>query len=380
MSNIAQLEKELATTRRLLADKETVFDNILDSTLAGYWDWYIQDEYEYMSPTFKKMFGYEDHEIENHPDSWQRMIHPDDLSYVFEVYNKHVSSKGEYPYDNEVRYYHKDGSIVWVYCRGKVIEWDEEGNPVRMVGCHVDITKLKEAEQTEIYARELEKRNKELQQFAYVASHDLQEPLMTIKSFVELVENEFSHQLEEEVQMYLKYISTSAKRMSSLVRDLLEYSRLGKDRTKLEIDLAEIIRDVITDLKTNIEATQATIHYEKNLPTLEVYLTEMRLLFQNLISNAIKFRHPGVAPQIQITVEEQEKQWLFQISDNGIGIAPEHRERIFVIFQRLHNKSEYEGTGIGLAQCAKIVDLHDGKIWVDSTVGQGSTFSFTLPK
>ncbi|MEN7547406.1 PAS domain S-box protein [Rapidithrix thailandica] len=146
-AEIEKLKQELEHIKQKLHDKEMVFNNILESTLAGYWDWYIQKDYEYMSPTFKSMFGYKDHELPNSPDTWQKLIHPDDLPGVLEVFQKHIDTKGHFPYDNEVRYFHKDGSIVWVYCRGRVIEWDAKGNPLRMVGCHIDITERKQAEE-----------------------------------------------------------------------------------------------------------------------------------------------------------------------------------------------------------------------------------------
>ena len=160
--DVIQLKNEVAALRQQLQDKKLIFSTILESTLAGHWDWHIQDDYEYMSPTLKKMFGYEDHELPNKPEAWQKIIHPDDLPAVFAVFDKHVASKGKVPFNNEVRYYHKNGSIVWVYCKGEVIEWDAAGNPVRMVGCHVDITKIKRAEEIECYMRELELKNKEL--------------------------------------------------------------------------------------------------------------------------------------------------------------------------------------------------------------------------
>lgn len=372
-------ENQLKELKKKLRDQEILFDNILEGTLAGYWDWYIQDDYEYMSPGFKSMFGYEDHEIPNHPTAWQEIIHPEDLPYVFEVFDKHVSSKGKIPYDNQVRYFHKDGSVVWVYCRGKVIEWDEKGQPVRMVGCHVDITKLKKAEDTEKYAIQLEKKNKELQEFAYVASHDLQEPLRTINSFVEILKEEYEDKLDEDANTYLRYISEGAVRMSNLVNDLLDYNRLGANSPRKEVDLNKIVQQVQADLDATVKKKEAELIVE-SLPTVSGQETELRLLFQNLISNALKFSKKEVKPRIKVSCQEESSQYLFSIEDNGIGIEEEFRERIFVIFQRLHSASAYEGTGIGLALCRKIVDAHEGEIKVESVPGQGSKFLFTLPK
>ncbi|MEM1215397.1 MAG: PAS domain-containing protein, partial [Bacteroidota bacterium] len=373
------IQAELLETKAQLHDKQIVFDNILEGTMAGYWDWMIQEETEYLSPTFKQMFGYEDHELENSPLTWQRLIHPDDLPGVFEIFNKHVATKGAYPYDCEVRYFHKDGSIVWVFCRGKVIEWDEQGQPVRMVGSHVDITKLKQVERLENYNRLLEQKNSELEQFAYVASHDLQEPLRTITSFVEIFAEDHLDKLDAEGQRQLNYITQAAGRMSDLVKDLLDYSRLGKDRYLTDVDLKKVVNDIIKDIAKNIEESKVLLNVDA-LPTIRAYPHEIRVLFQNLLTNAIKFNNPDERPVVNITFAEEEKHWVFRVKDNGIGIAPKHQERIFVIFQRLHNQSVYEGTGIGLAQCKKIVELHRGEIGVVSEKGAGSTFFFTIPK
>lgn len=372
-------ENQLEELKKKLRDQEILFDNILEGTLAGYWDWYIQDDYEYMSPGFKSMFGYEDHEIPNHPTAWQEIIHPDDLPYVFEVFDKHVSSKGKIPYDNQVRYFHKDGSIVWVYCRGKVIEWDETGQPIRMVGCHVDITKLKKAEDTEKYAIQLEKKNKELKEFAYVASHDLQEPLRTINSFVDILKEEYEDKLDQDANTYLRYISEGAKRMSALVKDLLDYNRLGANSEHKDVDLNTIMEQVRADLNATVKKQEAEL-IVNSLPTVSGQETELRLLFQNLISNALKFSKKEVKPRIKVSCKEDGSQYLFSVEDNGIGIEEEFKERIFVIFQRLHSASAYEGTGIGLALCRKIVDSHGGEIKVTSVPGQGSNFLFTLPR
>ena len=378
VAEVNQLKEEIKNLKQQLHDKEIVFNNILDSTLAGYWDWYIQDNYEYLSPTFKSMFGYEDHELPNSPETWQKIIHPEDLKKVLKIFDKHVATKGEFPYDNEVRYFHKNGAIVWVYCRGKVIEWDNEGKPVRMVGCHVDITKLKQAEEAKKYMRQLEVTNKELEQFSYVASHDLQEPLRTVSGFTELLSKKYGDSLDKEGKLYIDYISQASVRMSELVKALLDYSRIGRAKKLKQVDCNQLIEAIKSDLSVRLAETNAKIEACK-LPLVKGYETELRLLFQNLISNAIKFSRPDIDPIIKVSAEKEANYWKFSVLDNGIGIEPEHQQRIFRIFQRLHNKNKYEGTGIGLAHCYKIIDLHDGKIWVESEPNVGSNFQFTIP-
>lgn len=377
-AEIQILKKRLAEAEKKLQDQQLLFDNILESTLAGYWDWYIQEEYEFMSPTFKAMFGYQDHEVPNHPSWWQQNIHPDDLPKVFDLFNKHVKSKGKVPYLNEVRYFHKDGSIIWVFCRGKIIEWDSEGNPKRMVGCHVNITPLKNAMyQIAEQKSELQDTNKELKQFNYIVSHDLQEPLNTIDSFVELLRSSNETQ-SANAKQYLEFISKSVSRMKRITKDLLDYSRIGKSKSLISINCNTLLEAVIDDLQSKIDQTNALIEVE-HLPTIVGYETDLCLLFLNLIGNAIKFKKAGEAPYVHIYAKKHRTYWQFAIKDNGIGIAVEHQERVFKIFQRLHTRTAYEGTGIGLAHCMKIVELHKGQIWVESAQDEGSTFYFTIP-
>lgn len=242
-----------------------------------------------------------------------------------------------------------------------------------------DITARKKTEQElHSFNHQLQVKNKELEQFAYIASHDLQEPLRTVKSFVDLLNQHYAELLEGQGKHFLHFISQATNRMEELVVGLLNYSRIGQSKQKSPVDCSELLREIKQDLASSISIAKATVH-SKGLPQVEAYPTELRQLFQNLIVNAIKFREDKRAPMITIRAERKKDHFLFQVADNGIGIAPQHLERIFVIFQRLHPQSDYEGTGIGLALCQKIVELHGGSIWGQSTLGKGSTFFFTLP-
>jgi PAS domain S-box-containing protein len=229
------------------------------------------------------------------------------------------------------------------------------------------------------YLKELERKNIELEQFVYIASHDLQEPLNTITSFISLIEEEHKDKLDKEGSAYIDYIRESANRMTMLITDILEYSRIGR-KSKFEVvDCNEIVRQVILDMNATLTETNAKITYDK-LPVIKGYPIEIRLLFQNLISNAVKFQKKNISPDIKILACEENEYWHFMIEDNGIGIDEKHQDKIFIIFQRLHNVRKYDGTGIGLAHCKKIIELHHGKIWVESVVDVGSKFHFTLPK
>ncbi len=243
-----------------------------------------------------------------------------------------------------------------------------------------DITERREAEARQHeYAENLKQKNTELEQFAYVASHDLQEPLRTVSGFVELLKRHYSDQADESVTKYINYITDASDRMRRLVQDLLDYSRLGRQRILEPIDCNLVVEEVLTDLTMSIEECQAVINIDR-LPVISGYATEMKQLFQNLLSNSLKFRKSGEPPVISISVIPKEEHWQFNVTDNGIGIEEKYWERIFIIFQRLHTKTEYEGTGIGLAHCKKITELHNGKIWVDSMADKGSIFYFTIKK
>lgn len=229
------------------------------------------------------------------------------------------------------------------------------------------------------YAIELERKNKELEQFAYVASHDLQEPLRTVSNYVELLEEKYSDTADLETKKHISFIKGATSKMQNLIKDLLDISRIGRSALRSAIDCNEILRTVIVELEVSIKESDAVIT-STVLPIVMGNEIELKQLFQNLISNAIKFRKKNVAPRITITAEEKNTEYLFTITDNGIGIPEKYKDKVFIIFQRLHNTDEYPGTGIGLATCNKIVTLHKGKIWVESVLGEGSTFHFTISK
>jgi PAS domain S-box-containing protein len=241
--------------------------------------------------------------------------------------------------------------------------------------------KGKRAEELIIANKELEFQNevnKVLEQFTYVVSHNLQEPLRTISNYIQVFEEDYSKILDENACKYLNLMDDSTKRMSMLLNSLSDISRLGRNIKLTNVDCKKIINDVIADLDTLIKTSNANIEVTE-MPVLNGYEIELRQLFQNLITNAIKFQKKDIQPKINIRSEKINDKWKFSISDNGIGVASVDFERIFDIFQRLHTDAEYEGNGIGLSNCKKIVQLHHGEIWIESYLGQGSTFHFTIP-
>lgn len=225
---------------------------------------------------------------------------------------------------------------------------------------------------------DLKRSNEELQQFAYAASHDLKEPLRAIISYSQLLEEYYRDKIDIEGKKFLDFILEGSYRMKKLIEDLLAYSRIATQNKTLKLtNLNDVLKDVLLNLQEATKETGAVINYGK-LPILAVNETQIMQLFQNLISNAIKFQSDEI-PNINISAEQKNNIWEFSVKDNGIGIEPEFFDRIFKIFQRLHTREEYPGSGIGLAICKRIVQMHGGKIWVDSEIGKGSTFYFTIP-
>lgn len=233
-------------------------------------------------------------------------------------------------------------------------------------------------EQIELQNKQLENSNKELKQFAYIASHDLKEPLRMIGAYTSLLDRRYAKKLDEGAKEFMGFITEATARMNSLLDDLLSYSKVGTQQLQKEwVKMDEIVEVALANLQLEVKQKQVKIHTAK-LPEVKVSRTQMGQLYQNLISNAIKFSNKQ-QPEIWIDVQKKGKSYNFSVKDNGIGIALEHQERIFEMFSRLHTRQEYEGTGIGLATCKKIVEQHGGEIWVESQQNLGSTFHFTIP-
>ena len=243
----------------------------------------------------------------------------------------------------------------------------------------VELDERRRAEQRMAqYASDLARSNAELEQFAYVASHDLQEPLRMVASFTQLLARRYQGKLDQNADEFIGFAVDGARRMQELINDLLAYSRVGtRGKPPAPTDLSEVLKDAEANLHQAI-AESGTVITHDPLPVVSGDPVQLTQLFQNLLANALKFRN-GEAPRIHVSAQAREEDWLLSVKDNGIGIAPEHQERIFAIFQRLHGRGEYPGTGIGLALCKKIVERHGGHLWVESAPGQGSTFYFNIP-
>lgn len=377
---------ELKQVQDRQAHQNHVLEEVLEGAMAGYWDYQPATGAFFMSPSFKGMLGFAGDQIGNTLDEMRHLVHADDLERVDAELDRLVARSTARPppppppdsggdscgdlYEMETRFHHRDGSTVWVWCRGRLLTGADGTS--RIIGCYVDISALKEIE------ADLLRSNDELKQFAYLTSHDLQEPLRTVSNFVEVLERRYGDRLDDDGQQYLTIVMQATVRMQRLIRGILDYSRIGRSGVREMVDLELLLESVVNDLDSAIDEAGAVLNLEP-LPKVVGYESELRMLFANLVSNAIKFRKPTVTPEIRVEAKRLPSgDWRFTVADNGIGIPAEQQERIFEIFNRLHTRDEFEGAGIGLAHARKIVELHGGRLWVHSEPGVGSAFSFDL--
>ncbi len=281
----------------------------------------------------------------------------------------------------ELGEYEKSNQYLWKYTHFITQSYQKEKAKaiIEIETQYATEKKQKEIEALNRKQKDLTDRNQELYQFAGKAAHDLKEPLRMIGSFSGLFYRRYADEVDEQGKEFLDIVQDAVKRMNRLVTNLLQYAKAGKNRQKVQqVDLNDALRTVQKNLQLKIQETQAQIEVSQ-LPTLEANLTNMIQLFQNLIGNGIKFQKPNVRPRIEVRVSEKDNLYCFEIKDNGIGIKEGHQSRIFEAFDRLHSKAEYEGTGLGLAICKKIIEGLEGRIWVESALGKGTTFHFEIP-
>lgn len=302
--------------------------------------------------------------------SWTGIFHPDDFPRCRETW--YASVRGGEPYAVECRLWDRhEGRWRWFMARALPVR-DPGGRIVKWFGTSTDIDEQKRVEE------ELRRANLDLEQFAYSASHDLQEPLRTISIYGELLSRRYGSKLEGEALEFLNFLRTGATRMEGLVRDLLAYTQVMRIDTAGPVSAGDALAHAIANLSGAIAESGAVVSYGP-LPSVRVHATHLQQLFQNLVGNALKYRNPGRKPEIHVSAEHRGKTWLFSVRDNGIGIRPEYTEQIFGLFKRLHTSEEYSGTGIGLAICQRIVERYHGRIWVESVPEEGSTFVFAFP-
>ena len=369
-----QLAATLETERQRLA-------NIMATVPGVIWENEHTDEHEEMRLVFisayvETMLGYTVEEAMAEPHFWLKIFHPDDAQPTFAAFYKVRQSRGSGTIN--FRAIHKSGRIIDIQALMTTVLKDDK--PVGKRGVMMDVSERQRLMKAQTrYATMLRRSNEELQQFAYVASHDLQEPLRMVTSYLQILESRYSNSLDNDAHEFIGFAVDGAARMKALINDLLAYSRVdGAEKEFEEFDVQLSLDKALANTAMDIGDKHAIITADA-MPSIKADRTQITQIFQNLISNAVKFQRQGILPQVHIGVERKKDEWQFSVRDNGIGIAPQYMDRIFVIFQRLNKKDEYPGTGIGLAICKKVVERHGGRMWVESIVGEGTTFYFTLP-
>ena len=384
-----QLESELAERARVedaIRESEERFHRLSEASLEAI---VIHDEGILLNANsqYSRMFGYGPEELPG-----KQVIPLTVAPEAIEAMLKEIATGGEGPYESTGL--RKDGTRFPMEIRVREVEY--KGRKAR-VAAIMDLTERKKAEEELMKYRahleemvktrteelhkamdDLARSNTELERFAYVASHDLQEPLRMVTSYLQLLERRYKDKLDGEALEFINYAVDGSTRMKTLINDLLAYSRLGTRGKEFALtDCEAILERVLSTLQVSIKESRAQVTHDL-LPKLMADDTQLEMLFQNLIGNAIKF-HGENPPRVHVGVKKDEKNWVFSVRDNGIGIDPQFFERIFIIFQRLHNREDYPGTGIGLAISKRIVERHGGRIWIESQPEKGSTFFFTLP-
>ncbi|MEQ8338197.1 MAG: PAS domain-containing protein [Cyclobacteriaceae bacterium] len=340
----------------------------------GIWEYDIKQDVLIGDDSQLRLYGYSSGRFSVSLEEWLSSIHPEDVDQCRR--DAWLAINGEKDFNTEFRVVWPDKSIHYLRALS-LIQHDEHGNPIRMVGTSWDMTEEKKSEELQRMMAANESKRKEMEQFAYITSHDLREPLVTIQRYLDGFIEDYGQQIDDDGRHYIEASIRASNHMQELIIGLLDYSRLSKEKELKLVDSKEILTSVIEDLNALIMTTGAEIVYN-GLPALNAYPLELKLLFQNLIQNGIKFRKQDMKPRIRIHAEQISNGWQFSFTDNGIGIREKDYEKVFTLFRRLHNKSKYEGSGIGLAYAKKIVEIHHGKIWLKSSPNNGSTFYFSI--
>ncbi|MBM1312290.1 PAS domain-containing protein [Sulfitobacter mediterraneus] len=365
----------------LIQSDESTWNFIQQGSLDGIWYWDLEDPAnEWMSPELWQLFGIDPATKTHSPDEWQDIIFPEDLALALKNFEAHCADP-DCPYDQVVRYRHADGSIVWVRCRGLAIR-DETGKPIRMLGAHTDLTAVKKSEEN---AREgwraAELANSELKSFAYSVSHDMKAPANTLKLLLDEMDHLGFGAEGDEARSILDMAQQTVARMQTQIDDILDYTSVIGLEPELEpLDLSKVAADAVAALQADILVANGEVKIGP-LPWVNGAATQMNILFQNLISNGIKFRRKDVAPAVRIdaNIDPVDGKVTIRFTDNGIGISEADQPRIFALFQRLHTRENFAGTGIGLPLCLRIAMIHKGTLEVASTPGEGTCFSLILP-
>ncbi|MEZ4416933.1 MAG: PAS domain S-box protein [Gemmatimonadota bacterium] len=364
--DVTSIREATEALRRTQEELNSFFTMSLDMLCIGG----FEGRYLRVNPAFTETLGFSEETLLRRP--FLKFIHPADINPTVEQLRR--LANGEMTLRFENRHLHKDGHYVW-------LSWSARPDGAgRIHALARDVTQQREAQAAlQQYAEHLERSNSALEQFAFAASHDLQEPLRTVSSYARLLDERYRGRLDGDGDEFLHYLTDAADRMRLLVQDLLSYARLGRQGAKRQpVDGGRMLANILNDLDTAIREAGAVVEVGP-LPVIEGDATQLGLVMQNLIGNAIKF-HSKRPPHVRVQAREQEDGWEISVADNGVGIPAEHREKVFEVFKRLHSRKRFPGTGIGLAICRRIVEDHGGRIWVEAGVSGGSVFRFTIPR
>jgi signal transduction histidine kinase len=371
-----QTENELIRIKEDLERSKNHLNIALENANTGVWEWNLVVNEIRFDERIEKMFNIIPGSFHNTPEDFGELVHEEDTERVYGTVQNAIIN--DIPFEAVFRT-RSAQTPRYLSARANIIK-DKDGNKVSLIGVCFDVTGMMERYNQLITKlnEDLLKSNKELESFAYVASHDLQEPLRMVTSFTQLLQLRYHNKLDEDADTYINYAVDGSKRMYDLINGLLAYSRVNTRQKEFsQVDMNMVAEHAQENLKLRIEEKQAVIKCNK-LPLIRADQNQMVQLLQNLIENGIKFSDRQ--PLITISANPENDHYVFSVSDNGIGIEKQYFERIFRIFQRLHLRDKYGGTGIGLSVCQRIVERHKGKIWVESEPGKGSTFLFTIPK
>ncbi len=358
-----------------LEESQRKLNLALENGKIGVWEFDVKARRFLFDNRMKKMSGVGSRPFDGSLKSFEKHIHDEDVKHFNEALRRTLEDNK--PFETIFRVRQKQRGTKYLIVKGMLYH---DGGLSRIIGVGIDITEMKKGSEHALFKlnEELARSNKELEQFAYVASHDLQEPLRMVSVFTQMLAQRYGDTLDDDAREYIKFAVEGSKRMYNLINGLLAYSRIQtKGKEFNEVDINNVLEEVLRNLSLQIEKVNAVISLS-DMPVIYADKSQMIQLFQNLISNSIKFSK-GI-PKIKVSSTEHDDYYLFSVSDEGIGIDPQYFERIFQIFQRLHPREEYEGTGIGLSICKRITERHGGKIWVESKPGKGSTFWFTIKK
>lgn len=364
-----------------LQDSEYRWKFALEGGDEGVWDWDIVSGEVFFSPRWKSMVGYQPDEFENTFEAWRTSLHPDDRDRVQAKLNEYLAGREPF-YWVEFRMRCKDDSYKWILAKGMVVAKTPAGKPLRMLGTHVDINQHKQIQEDLQQSHDaLLRSNIDLEQFAYSVSHDMRQPLRMVTGHLQFLARSLQDSLDDDQKQNLNFALEGAKRMDMMIVSLLEYSRVGRKTQQKDWIASSECRDEALQFIQPLAAQYlASIDCRGDWPMLCASRDELSRLLQNLLVNALHYHRNDQAPQVEVVSEIDNGLWRLSVRDNGIGIDPKQFDRLFQFFSRLQARNRFEGTGMGLALCRRIVEHHGGKIWVDSPgEGQGSCFTFEIP-